>query len=200
MKKTIEKKLTANEFTNVADISGSCLETKDGYLIAYLRIYPFNLDLITIGEKRAKTNTLAAAFQDGRGDFAYVSYPREIDLEKYNVHLKQLYESEIVSVGRKRILAEMIRESSDLVLSGENFEHQHFLKIWTRKRKDKSRSEIELMQRAGELKNCFSRAGIKTEILTEIEIIKLCNLFGNALQATYEHVDESSYLPISVIR
>ena len=37
---------TARDFTNVKDIQGNLLYTRDGYVIGYLRIYPFNLDLL----------------------------------------------------------------------------------------------------------------------------------------------------------
>lgn len=39
-----ERKMTANEFTNVKDIKKIYLYTKDGYVFCYLRIYSFNLD------------------------------------------------------------------------------------------------------------------------------------------------------------
>ena len=194
------EKISANEFTNVANIYRNCLETKDGYLIGFLRIFSYNLDLVSMEKRRAKTSLLALSFQDDRGDFAYVSYPREIDLEKYNLYLKKKYESEIVSVGRKKILADMIKESSDLVLSGDNYEHQHFFKVWARLGNDKGRAEADLVQRMRDIQRRFEEADIKTEILKESEIIKLCNLFGNAQQASFEHVDDSYYIPIPNIR
>ena len=38
---------TANEFVNVKDIKGNFLYTKDDYIFGYVRLYQFNLDLLS---------------------------------------------------------------------------------------------------------------------------------------------------------
>ena len=91
MKKAKENRLqTANEFVNVKDIKRKFLYTKDGYVMVYLRIYPYNLDLLSQEERRAKAAALAASFDGDRKDFVYFTFPREIDLDKYKNTLKNI--------------------------------------------------------------------------------------------------------------
>lgn len=41
------EQITANDFVDVKDIKGMFLYTKSNKIFSYLRIYPFNLDLLT---------------------------------------------------------------------------------------------------------------------------------------------------------
>ena len=56
------EQITVNEFVDVKDIKGMFLYTKSNKIFSYLRIYPFNLDLLTTEDRRNLTNRLAAAF------------------------------------------------------------------------------------------------------------------------------------------
>ena len=80
---------TANEFVNVKEIHDIFLYTKDNYIFCYLRIYPFNLDLLAEEERESIASRLAAAFDGDRKDFCYCTLPRELDLDKYKNFLKQ---------------------------------------------------------------------------------------------------------------
>lgn len=198
---TQEQKQTANEFTNVKDIKNSILYTKDNYILKYLRIFSYNIDLLSVVEKKSKTNILSKSFEGDRKDWVYVTYPREIDLDIYKNDLKDKYNQELNSLGRKRILKEMILEARELSSSGENYEHQHFIKIWKYLGEHKEDSENALIIRMEEFKARYESIGIHTEILNDQEIIKMCNLFGNALQAPYINVGKNTiYDPITVIK
>lgn len=187
------------DFVDAVDVSENFLYRKDGYIMAYLRVYSYNLNLLTKPERQAKTKNLSASFKDDRKDFVYFTLPREIDLDKYKGHLKNLYQEEM-KLGKRHILAGMLIEATVLSTSGENFEHQHFIKIW-RKGKEKKTVETELLERIQDFRTRFAGAGINTEILEEPEIIKLCNLFGNSLQASYESTDKTAiYTPIMQIQ
>lgn len=181
-----ERKMTANEFTNVKDIKKIYLYTKDGYVFCYLRIYSFNLDLLSPEEKRQLTASLAASFDGDRKDFVYFTFPREIDLDKYKSTLKAKYTEEMASLGRKHILRIMLQEAAELATNGENYEHQHFIKIWKKVSVERSDAEQEIRQRIEEFRARYAAAGIPCEIMQASDILKMCNLFGNALQAPFE--------------
>lgn len=192
-----EIKITANEFTNVKDVKKNFLYSKDGYIFGYLRVFSYNLDLLSKEERKVKTTSISSNFEGDKSDFVYFSYPREIDLDSYKNFLKEKYTSELASPGNKRILEEMILEAVELSTNGENFEHQHFIKLFHFIKKDLHQEEVNLKARLEEFKVRYEGAGIRCEILNEIEIIKLCNLFGNSLQASYENVDDNTvYTPI----
>lgn len=177
---------TANEFTNVKDIKKIYLYSKDGYIFSYLRIHFLNLDLLPTEEKKSKAAALAASFESDRKDFVYTAYPREIDLDKYKNEIKQRYREEDHNLGKKHILQEMLLEATDLATNGENYEHQHFIKIWKKVSTNKQDAEVEVKNRIEEMKSRYTNIGITAEILQAQDIIKMCNLYGNGLQASYE--------------
>ena len=201
MKTTNKQEMTANELVNVKDIKGSFLYTKDGYVFGYLQIYPYNLDLVSMEERRAKTNAQSMSFDGDRKDFVYQTFPREIDLDRYKDHLKRQYQSEIESVGRRRLLAEMLLEAIALSSSGENYEHQHYIKLWKKVGSQAGDAEGELKERLEEFRERYGMIGIHAEILGYEQIIKLCNLFGNSGQISNEIVDDNPYYtPLAQIR
>ena len=191
----------ANEFTNVKNIKGRYLFTKDGYVFGYLQIFHYNLDLVSREEQRMKTDMIARSFDGDRKDFVYQSFPREVDLDTYKEFLKKKYQDELESVGRRRLLAEMILEAMDLSTSGDNYEHQHYIKLWKKIGSNVEDSIAELKERMNDFKERYEMAGIHAEILEYEQIIKLCNLYGNSSQISYDNVSSSSfYSPLTQIR
>ena len=193
--------LSCREFTNVKDIIGNFLYTRDNYLFAYLRVYPFNLDLLSKAERAVLTNNLTSAFGSDRKDFVYMTFPREIDLDDYKTFLKEQYQSELVDIGRRKLLAIMIKEAIVLSTNGENYEHQHFYKLWRYIGSNLNDAKYELMTRAEEFRERHMMAGIHTEILDEEGITKLSNMFGNSNQAAFDTIgDNTMYSAIPQIR
>ena len=97
----VEKKLTVRDFVDAADVRGQFLYRKDGYILTYLRIFSYNLELMTEEARKGVTDNLAATFKEDRKDFSYFSLPREIDLDKYKINLKERYQEEMVIGDRK---------------------------------------------------------------------------------------------------
>ncbi len=190
--------ISCNEFVAVKDIRGKFLERKDGILMGYLRVHTINLDLLSDAERAQKTSMLTSLFQDEREPFAYMALPREIDLDGYKRFLKECHRSEMNSAGKKRVLAEMHYEAVDLATMGENFEHQHYIKIWETISHDRHRTEIELKNRLEAFVDRYFQSGIHVDILEEKEILKLCNLFGNTIMAPHVRIPDSKdyeYIP-----
>lgn len=182
---------TANEFVNVKDIRGNFLFSKDDYLFGYVRIHQLNLDLLSREERYIKTQTLTTSFEADRKSFDYLSFPREIDLDDYKNSLKEKYKSEINDLGKRRILLIMMQTAQALTTSGENFEHQQFIKIWQRIAGHEAEAKHELYMRLEEFKARYISVGVQAEILGEQEIMKLCNLFGNSRQVSYENIESN---------
>lgn len=201
MKKQTTKERSLNELVNVKDIKGSNLFTKNGFVMGYLLIHQYNLDLVSEEEMEAKTDAASSSFDGDRKDWVYQSFPREANLDGYKEHLKNVYQSELEDVGKRRIIAGMIREAVDLTTSGENYDHQHYIKIWKKIGNNPSDAVQLLRERLEEFKERYDMIGIKTEILKYEQIIKLCNLYGNATQIPYEPISGNSlYTPIPQMR
>lgn len=188
----VERKLTVRDFVDAADIRGQFLYRKDGYILTYLRVYPYNLELMTEESRKGVTNNLAATFKEDKQDFDYFSLPREIDLDKYKINLKERYQQEMV-IGKRRLINMMMEQCAALVMKGENYEHQHFIRIWRLANvSEKNRVEEVLAERIKEFETRYRNAGIHCEILQEAEIVKLCNMFGNNIHASHEVVDDTT--------
>lgn len=178
--------MTANEFTGVKDIRGCFLYRTDGYIMSYLRVYFLNLDLLSEADRHAKTEVLTCSFESEKKNFVYEAYPREIDLDKYKNELKDRYKEELNHIGKRHILTIMLNEAIELASNGENFEHVHFIKLWTSPGRNRLDSEKELKDRLSDFQKRYAAVGVRTEILGEQEIIKMCALYGNAVQAVYD--------------
>jgi len=196
-----KRKLTANQFTNVKDIKKNFLYSKDEYLFGYLRVYPYNLDLFDKEERRIRTQNLSLSFEGDRKEFGYCALPRELDLDDYKNYLKKQYQEELSNYGKRQILSVMIRQAAELSLSGENYEHHHFFKIWSRLDKNHNDTKKELYTRLEEFKMRYAAVGIETEILGETEIFKLCNLYTNSQQISFmTSADNSVFTPIPMLK
>ena len=185
--------LPARDFIDAADVRGIYLYRKDGYIFSYLRVLPFNLDLLSDEEKNALTEKLTAKLRNNRKDFIYASFPREVDLDGYKKNIKDRHQHEF-NIGRRHILTGMMRQATVLTLGG-NYEHQHFIRVWE-KNKNRAKAEELLKDRISDFKQIYKENGIECEILGEKEITKQCNLYGNALQANFEHTDNAQYTPL----
>lgn len=188
-----QRQISANQFTNVKDVKDNVLFSKDGYVFAYLRIPFFNIDLLPRTEKKAKANNLAASFKDNKSGFAYCSYPREIDLDVYKNDIKNRYRSEMDNRGRQKILQILLMEATELSTNGENYDHQHFIKIWQKIGSSKEDAEHLVRTRIVEMKVRYNNIGVAAEVLKDAEIIKMCNMYANSLQAPYD-VDNAQYV------
>lgn len=188
-----ENTLNARDFVDARDVKRNILYRKDGCMIGYLRVFSFNLELKNTDARKVTAERLTASFKDDRKDFAYFTLPREIDLDKYKETLKMRHNN-ANTIGRRHILENMILEGLRLSTSGENYEHQHFMKVWS-ENKDEKKAEENILERLKDFQIRFANCEIDTRILNEMEITKLCNLFGNSIQASFDNQDNNITYP-----
>lgn len=183
---------TANDLVNVKDIKDIFLYTKDGYLICYLNTGNINIDLLSQEELATVTQRLAMSFEGDRGNFDYFTLPSQVNLDPTKEYLKSKHQ-ETEDLGKRKGLNYMLREVAYLSTSGENFEHQHYIKIWKKIGPNIKDTQKELTIRINEFRERYMDAGNTCEILRENEIIKMCNLFGNPQQAPYVGMGSNSF-------
>lgn len=178
------KEKTANAIVNVLDIDDNFLYTKDGYLIAFLHIGNINIELLGAEELENMTQRLAMSFEGDRGNFDYFTLPSQVNLDPNKDFLKEKHQ-ETEDIGKRKGINLMLQEMTKLSTSGENFEHQHYVKIWKKIGTNVKDTQNELLVRLEEFKERYTQAGIPCEIMRDKDIIKMCNLFGNPLQAPF---------------
>ena len=59
---------------------------------------------------------------------------------------------------------------------------------------------MEVKTKLQDIKGRFSAVGIKTELLSDRELIRVCNLFANSQMATFEYSDQDMYQMIPVVK
>lgn len=185
------KKETANEYTDVRDINKNVLYTKSGNMLGYLRLYPYNIDLLSKNEKASICNSLTAEMKPETDPFTVYSIPRTVDMDEYINFLITAYDNEMSNGKRKMLLNAMINDATDTVMNGQNFEHQFFIKAWEKSDKKNARANME--ERLNDFNKRFGSVQNETKRLDDIEILKLCNLFGNSNTAAFENYDENIY-------
>ncbi|SEU22231.1 hypothetical protein SAMN05443270_3457 [Lacrimispora sphenoides] len=175
---------TANDMVNVRDIKDIFLYTKNGYAICYLNIGNLNIDLMSDDELENVTQRQAMSFEGDKNNFDYFTLPSQVNLDPTKEYLKFKHQ-ETEDLGKRKGLNLMLREVAYLSTSGENFEHQHYIKIWKKIGSNLKDTQKELTIRINEFLDRYMAAGNTCEILKETEIIKMCQLFGNPQQAPY---------------
>lgn len=192
--------VTANDYVNVKDIKKNFIYTKDGYLIGFLKVPFVNIGLLSKEALKARTANMTASWNGDKKDFDYISLPRELDLDNYKGFLKEKYTQELDNIGRRKILSLMILEGTKLSTSGENYEHLQYIKLWEPVGNNVKRAEDILNERLNDYRIRFTLAGSEPEIVKETDLVKLCNLFSNSNQASYENVEKNMmYTPVTLI-
>ncbi len=181
--------ITANEFVNVRDISGKFLYTRDGMVLAYLRIMPISIDLFSKSEKQQIVRQLTANLSSAEYPFQLLAVSRPVDISPL---LSELSDT-LTACGdtkQKELLKQEMVEMSTFALSGDVVERQFYLKLWDKAHEN---TERELMQKLKYLEGYFSDVGIRAEILEQQDIVRLCNLINNP---SYVHLEDSEITPV----
>lgn len=180
--------VTANEFVNVKDIRGNFLYTRDGLIMAYLRVMPISIDLFSKSEKKQIVRQLTANMSSVGYSFQLLAVSRPVDISPLLSELSDTL-TNCGDLKQKELLRQEILEMSTFALSGDVVERQFYLLIW-----DKSEEGVErgLLQKLKYLEGYFLDVGIQTEILEQQEIVRLCNLINNP---AYVHLEDSDFSP-----
>lgn len=178
------KQKTANDIVNVKDIDENFIYTKDGYLIGFLRLGNINIELLSLEELNNMTQKLAMSFEGDRQNFDYFTIQSQVNLDPNKDCIKEKHQ-ETDDLGKRKGLNLMLLEMTRLSTSGENFEHQHYIKVWKKIGTNVKDTQNELMVRLREFRERYTQVGIPCTILKDKDIIKMCSLFGNPQQAPF---------------
>jgi hypothetical protein len=185
--KSIESKtqqeLTAQEFVNVKDIHDRFLYTRDGQVIAYIKINPISIDLFSDMEKEQICRVLTAELSSIQKPFKFLAVSRPVDITPLVNEYTALL-SETTDQRQKELLRNEMMVMSNYAVSGEVVERQFYVMLWTKYR---AGIEQELLKESREFCNKFENAGVSCDIIKEHEIVRLCNLINNP---AYTHFEE----------
>lgn len=178
------KEITCNEEVGILDIKNNYIYTRDGNVIAGIKLYSINTQLLTEREKQNLINELSSELSSEQEEIKYFNIARAVDISPLQEYLTELINTTDNSI-QKRLLKVHLKEVQKMSLKGEIVERQSFLMVNTLRTDN---CEKDLLKRCLELSNKFERCDIKTEILDEPSLIQLCNSF---LNLNYAHREDS---------
>ena len=203
-KKLTAEQITAQEFTNVLNIQNNSLYTRDGYVIGYIKILPVSVGLLSQREKETLVKQLTAELSVEKEPFHFLAISRPVDmqplLESY-AHLR----NETSDPYRRELLRKEMENLSDFTFGDEIVERQFFFYFSMKaaeSRKVPSGGyaaedvERDLKKRISEFAEHFEAVGIKTEILKDQDIVRLCNLVNNPAVVSIEDEMTDASIPI----
>jgi len=180
-----EKQKTAQEFVNVKDIHDNFLYTRDGQIIAYIKIHPISIDLFSDSEKEQISKVLTAELSSVQKPFKFLAVSRPVDITPLVKEYQSLL-SETTDQKQKELLRNEIMEISNFATSGEVIERNFFIMLWSPYRQG---VEPDLIKVCKEMIQKFESVNISTDIIKEQEIVRLCNLINNPAYTHIENMD-----------
>lgn len=180
-----EKDKTCNEEVGILDIRNNYIYTSTGEVIAGLKIYSINTQLLTDREKENLIVDLSSELSADQEELKYFNIARAVDITPLQDFLTDLIRN-TNNDKKKRLLKTHLKEVQRMSLNGEIVERQSFVMINTKRTEN---CEKDLLKRCIELTNKFERCDIKAEILDEQALIQLCNSFLNVNYAYKEEIE-----------
>lgn len=183
---------TAIDFVNIKDIRGNFLYTLDGLVCSYIRLTPVSTELFSEQEKKSLTNILTAELSAEKEEFKFLAVSRPVDIKPLIDQYAELMRNTTNKIQRELLKKESY-VLSNYALSGEVVERQFYIMLWS---KYSDSAEADLDKRTREIINRFENAGIKSEFISQQEILKLCNLINNPSYVHIEDADFDATIPI----
>lgn len=182
---------SANEFINVRDIQDNLLYTLDGLALCFLKITPISIDLYSKNEKQNLMRMLTAEMSSIQHEFQFLAVSRPVDIGPLLMELTSLLVTD--DPKQKELLKQEIAEMNAYAISGEIVERQFYITLWDHVDDDMQR---ELLNRAKQLSQAFIDCGMECSLLSQQEIVRLCNLVNNPAYTHLEDNDTAPTIPI----
>lgn len=177
-----ESAKTAQEWLPIKDIYNKSLLRKDGHLLSYIAIEPFNLSLKSDAEKKRIIGALHEAYNGLKESEQIFCLGRPVDLDAYLHALDEKYR-QAPDTQRKWLLRNYLQYVGGIASSGEALEYRFFIILTQGPGKH---AHEDLMKRTYELSGDISRAGLDVKVCDDREIVDLVFNFTHPVQSAYE--------------
>ncbi|MCI8587234.1 MAG: hypothetical protein HFJ49_01315 [Clostridia bacterium] len=167
--------ITLNEFLNIKDIpkQKNYLITLDNKIMSFIKVNPFNTDLLSSEEQETKMDLMSIEFANEQYSYKILVIPRTVDISEH-IHEQEELKNKCKDEVSKKIVAQRMEFIMNLVSNKDIIENEFYIVIWE---ENYENAEVELNKRANNwisrLKNCEYTG----EILKETDIIFLIKSF-----------------------
>lgn len=182
---------TANEFIHVRDIRGNFLITREGMALSYLRVTPISIDLLSHNEQKLLMRRLSAEMASMQSEFQFLAASRPVDISAIIMD----YQSRMADAEPKRreLLKMETMQMNSYAISGDIVERQFYIVMWNT---GDDEGQRELLGRVKQMQTNFLECGVDCEILTQQEIVRLCNLIHNPGYVHMEDAETEASIPV----
>ena len=176
---------TSADFINVQDIRDNEIYTLDGKAISIYKITPINTSLMTAGEKNEYISIQAGYLSTIKTPYKLLAVPRPVDVQP----CIEARENQKANAGdvQKRLINEEIFALSEIGRSGTIIEKNFYLVYWD--------TPEEIKKSRQDFIKAWNDSGVNTSLLSQAELIGLCNLVFNP-SYTNQEVDVKRTIPI----
>lgn len=158
---------TLNEFLNIKEIKNNFLYTLDGQVIAFIKVEPINIELLSDDELESKMNLASIEFSQEKYPYKIIVIPRAVDISEHiqeQENLKMHIADEVcIKIVNDRIVA-----TSQIVENKNIIENEFYIMLFDT---NKENIEIELNKRIVNWINRLKNCDLKANVLEEKEII-----------------------------
>ena len=170
-----KKEISLNEFLNIKDIPREkrYLYTLDGEVLLFIKVYPINIELLSIEELENKMDLMSIEFANEQNPYKILVIPRAVDISEY-IHEQEILKNKCEDDISKKIIEERIKFTTNLVADKDIIENEFYIMIWE---KASENAEAELNKRASNWINKLKNCDLNSKVLEEKEIILLVKSF-----------------------
>lgn len=181
-----KKNKSANNFLKIKDIR-QFLYKSDDTVLAYIKVYPKNCKLMSNEEQYIHSINLAAQFASENKRLKFYFTNRPVDISKIiDNQIRIMEKTTDNQIGY--LLDQRLNSISQISTSGYSLECEIYIII---DEKESEYVEEEIIKRANDIIMKLNNVNYKSELLTEKEIIQLCNSYSNPENA---YIEDQNYL------
>lgn len=184
-KKQKKKKITSNQYINVADIKNNVLYTKDNYVISFIKIGTVSISTMSKTDINILTKTLSSEFASLKNNLRMLKISKPVDISLLTNCYRDMYRN-CNDLKRKELLREATMFLHKYSTNGNELENEYYFII---RQPLTNNAIIELEKIATSIVRKFQAGKIKANICNTEEIARLCNLFTNTSYGNVETME-----------
>lgn len=184
------KKITVNEYINVADIKNNMLYTKDNFIIGFIKIGTVSISTMSKTDVNILTKTLSSEFASFKDNLRMLKISKPVDISKIVNLYRNMYKNS-TNLKQKELLREATLFLHKYSINGNELENEYYFIV-----RENLNNFSELEKKLTNITRKFQSGKIQANVCTTEEIARLCNLFANSSYGNIETMELEDSLTI----
>ncbi len=184
------KKMTVNQYINVADIKNNMLYTKDNFIIGFIKVGTVSISTMSKTDINILTKTLSSEFASVKDNLRMLKISKPVDISRLVSDYRQMYVASN-NLKQKELLREATLFLHKYSVNGNELENEYYFLI-----RESLNNFVELEKKLINIARKFQAGKIQANVCTTEEITRLCNLFANSSYGNIETMELEDSLSI----